>query len=274
MVRPALWRLLGILFAAYRSLPLLPRTPVRRLALRIWLLWVQRSGRETIGVPCSDLGGTVAIPAADTVTLTLIRFAATGEKTSSIRDYMTLGPKEVGIDVGAYVGYYSLLLSMRAPTARIVAIEPRPIHLACLEKNVRAFGAKNVIVIPKAASNGEGEAELICLGPESALRRPLDEPGEAATIRVPTVTLDRALAELGIEEVHLIKVNVEGAELEVLEGARRTIERSPRLRLLVAVHPWCGVALSDVTDFLAGLGFQLTVILPDIHPWVIAERAG
>jgi hypothetical protein len=85
-----------------------------------------------------------------------------------------------------------------------------------------------------------------------------DQPErEAGVIAVKTRTLDSFLEELGQDRVDMIKVDVEGAELEVIRGARETLRKNPDVVLLLELHPLMGVNPAEVCDFLRDLGLSL-----------------
>ncbi len=128
---------------------------------------------------------------------------------------------EVFIDVGANVGIYPTLLYHNFDL--IIAVEPDTECMVSLKRNLRAL-TKNVIFSPKAIYNKDG-VEKFLVGYRGLLRESI--PGtEKEFLRqtckmfeVETITLAHLLKELNISTVDLIKVDVEGAEWEVLEGA-------------------------------------------------------
>ena len=138
-----------------------------------------------------------------------------------------LRPGDAVFDVGAHVGYYTLLASVLVgPAGRVFAFEPDGENLRDLKKHARINRCRNVSVIEAAAGKVTGSA-LFQPGPGSG-RGQLAAEG---TVEVPIVRLDEFARERGVVP-HLIKIDVEGAELAVLRGARTLlVEEGPGLVL-------------------------------------------
>ena len=171
-------------------------------------------------------------------------------------------PGQVFLDVGANCGYYTaLFLTHAGPGSRVVALEPDPECIEFLKGTVAANGGKNVSCIQVAASNGPGTARLY---------RNLDNRGDnrlyandlaAGVCEIRTNTVDSILAEAGLREVNLIKMDVQGYEGHVLQGMRETIRAASQLTILSEFWPWgLRQAGSDPAVFLKSLeelGFEL-----------------
>lgn len=133
-------------------------------------------------------------------------------------------------DVGAHVGYFSLLFGkLVGPRGIVIAIEPSPAVLDRLEhnirRNIRRIHAR-VDVKPLAASNQLGHARFFLGGSTSTgrlARLPADAPGESI-VEVPTVTLD-SLVTGGLPPPNVIKIDVEYYEARVIEGSLCTIKK-------------------------------------------------
>lgn len=124
------------------------------------------------------------------------------------------------IDVGANIGLMTLFTSnIVGKSGKIVSIEPNPETMSILVENVHQNNCQNVIFIKDAIGSEEGEAEIfpnwnINRGGASLINRSNDKTG----IKVKVRTLSQILNELLIIP-HMIKIDVEGFELEVLNGA-------------------------------------------------------
>lgn len=144
-------------------------------------------------------------------------------------------PGAVCLDVGAAGGAHLLAMARGVgPEGRVVGFEPRPGSLAALRRLVRLTGVGDrVTLVPAALSDGPGQLPLrIPIVPTRAhlpgTTRALD--GAAAFARLPareitvaTRSLDEVVATEGLERVDVLKIDVEGAELAVLSGARGTL---------------------------------------------------
>jgi len=131
----------------------------------------------------------------------------------------------VFIDVGAYLGAYTLAFSKISKL--VVAVEPSPINYFVLRKNLSINKVKNCIPVKCALSNYDGLSYLY-ISKFSDLHSLHKDMLDAAIdiIPVQTRTLDTlALRELKLNKIDLIKVDVEGAEMEVLEGMKEIIKK-------------------------------------------------
>jgi FkbM family methyltransferase len=145
-----------------------------------------------------------------------------------------LRPGDTFVDVGANVGMHTLGAARAMEgSGRIVAFEPHPITHALLGKSLLLNGFAGLAETYQAAvSNRTGRMPLH-LGLSSGHHSlyPLEgESPTAATVEVPLVRLDDVIAGSSVD---LIKIDVEGAELDVLEGASATLARNPEIALIV-----------------------------------------
>ncbi|MFG1690929.1 FkbM family methyltransferase [Gemmatimonadota bacterium] len=131
------------------------------------------------------------------------------------------------IDVGAYVGNYSLLAGLHDGTRRVHAFEPMPDTLEVLKRNISLNGLANVEAHGAAVADEEGEIDLHIpragLPSSTTTRREFRQPDR--TVRVPAVTLDGFAESRRLEKIDLIKIDTETSEPEVLAGARSILER-------------------------------------------------
>jgi len=168
------------------------------------------------------------------------------------------------VDAGAHHGLYALLASKRVGwDGRVIAIEPSPRECERLEKHLRLNRCSNTELVRCALGEGPGEADLYLVeGFQdwcNSLRPPaVDEP--VRTVRVCVRRLDDMLAELGATKVDFLKLDVEGAELSVLYGAMKLLQRESRPAILAEVQdtrtqPW-GYAAREIIQFLIRMDYQ------------------
>ena len=146
-------------------------------------------------------------------------------------------PGDVVFDVGANLGAYTLLFAQWAgPEGRVFAFEPAPQPYQGLRQLLDANGiTSRVTPIQAAVSASEGTAVFFASGTDGASRI-VDGAGEG-TISVATVTIDAVCRREHVLP-RFIKVDAEGAELDVLRGARETIAAAGAgLKLYVEMHP-------------------------------------
>jgi FkbM family methyltransferase len=158
----------------------------------------------------------------------------------------------VFLDIGAHIGKYTVTVARRLDGAgRVIAVEPDPDNFRSLRKNVEANGLRNVTLFNVACAAVDGEAILYrdpCEPIKHSLRK-----GPGAGIAVQSRSIDSLMASLGIDEVDLMKLDVEGSEAAVLEGSRETLRRSPQVRVILEAEgppPWI--------DAMRDLGFVIS----------------
>ena len=112
---------------------------------------------------------------------------------------------------------------------RVLAFEPNPHNLRYLRLNILLNRQRHVEVIPVALSNEEAEVDFTCVsqGAYSTLHAAA-VPGRTSLIRVQQTTLDAIAAQKKLRSVAFIKMDVEGAELLVLQGAEGFLATAPR----------------------------------------------
>lgn len=159
------------------------------------------------------------------------------------------GPRPVIIDCGANVGISVIYQRWRHPEARIIAFEPDEAVFACLERNLAANGITGVECLREAVWVHGGGASFGREGADggSLLR-------ESSTVKVPTVRLRDVLLAQGA--VDLLKIDIEGAEAEVLLDCGDALSRVERL--YVEYHSFRGrpQRLHELLALLAAQGFR------------------
>jgi len=161
------------------------------------------------------------------------------------------------VDVGAHVGMYAIAAAAcLGDRGRVLACEPNPEARARLVENVALNGCTNVVVSAVAISDRPGEALLHVPQTPDPSFSSLGEGrfAEGEPVRVATATLDAEVEAARLTPA-LVKIDVEGAELAVLAGGRRTLEHRPAL--LVEVGPASAAA---VEAELSSLGYRAFVV--------------
>ena len=175
------------------------------------------------------------------------------------------------LDVGAHVGQYALLASgLVGPAGRVIAFEPHPVLGRVLRRNVSRAGCQNVTVLPVALGRAQGPGTLVLHPPDNfggSSLRPGDASEHHARATVEVTTLDEVMSRLGRPSVDLAKIDVEGAELDVIDGARGTLKANPDIVLIVEFlrsNPLrFGRTVEDLEARLRELGFQLFTLTLD-----------
>ena len=186
------------------------------------------------------------------------------------------------VDIGAHLGFYTLLMSSRVGTqGHVLAFEPSPREFRHLRTHIRINRRANVRLENAALADRSGSMELFLTGPPgttgNSLRRP--QVNCVQSVTVPVVTLDEYLSKTDIQEVDLIKLDAEGAELKILSGAGGLLSRSRRPLILCEVNDPVIAAYGwehrgeDVIEFLETKGFRWYGLNADGCPIVLVKSS-
>jgi FkbM family methyltransferase len=138
------------------------------------------------------------------------------------------------VDVGAHVGLYTVAAA-RVTSGRVLALEPNPTARAQLEANVALNELENVLVRPVAVAAEPGTAQLhVPATPDPSFSSL--EPGrfaEGDPVEVEVSTVDAEVEAAGLEPM-VVKIDVEGTELDVVAGMEKTLEAKPALLVEVS----------------------------------------
>jgi FkbM family methyltransferase len=142
------------------------------------------------------------------------------------------------IDVGANIGYFSLLAStLVGPDGRVHAFEPDPVNFGLLRKSVRLNHASNIKIVQAALSSSDESIQLFLNSDNKGDHRIWEATGESRTkITVRAMTLDQYLNETATA-ADFIKIDVQGAEGQVLEGMEETLAQAPPTYLILEFWP-------------------------------------
>jgi FkbM family methyltransferase len=144
-----------------------------------------------------------------------------------------LRPGMVFYDIGANAGFFSLLGSLLVgPSGRVISFEPHPATARSCKAQLKANSLENVTVVVAAVTDTVGTAELS--DGEYSVMTSLKDAGTAPkTITVATTTLDREITEYPVPDV--VKIDIEGAEIDALRGAHVLIDNNKPI-FLVELH--------------------------------------
>jgi FkbM family methyltransferase len=169
---------------------------------------------------------------------------------------------DVVLDVGANIGYYTLLLArLVGETGKVYAFEPDAANFALLEKNVRVNRYQNVVLVNKAVSNKTDKVKLYICDINMGDHRLFEFPGQnRRAVEIETISLDEYFRDY-TGKVDFIKMDIQGAEGAALEGMAGLLARFPQVKLLTEYSFHCLKSFgSDPEAYLQRLqayGFQL-----------------
>lgn len=180
------------------------------------------------------------------------------DKHKAIRAFLSVGG--VFIDVGANKGDFSFIAAKIAgDKGTVFSFEPEPENCGWIKKSVCLNGYKNIFLHQIALSNENGTAPFY-LGKKTGWHTLLPNQGRRnkKVIDVRMRTLDSLLKEMSFnKKIDMIKIDVEGSEMMVLQGAEETLKANRDIVLLVDIHPRMGVIAEEVCKFLISLGFSV-----------------
>lgn len=194
-------------------------------------------------------------------------------------------PGDVVVDVGANIGFFSLLMGLLVgPEGSVVGFEPGDNNIPRLNANIALTKLENIFLVDKPASSAAGQISFYLNADNSggnALWDPAEFPGnerckkEPEKVTLQATTIDAEIARLGLSTPKLIKVDTEGAEHQVLTGARGLLEGCKVPYVIAELHEFglakMGSSQMGLRGYMEGLGYSTFAIynsgcLPKLIP--------
>lgn len=174
-------------------------------------------------------------------------------------------PGSVVLDIGAFVGWYTLLAARRAgPRGKVYAFEPDARNYAWLTENIRRNQVDDrVILVPKAISDKSGSAAFYLHGGDQSRSGFFPTASGTEATVVSTVVLDDLIDNTVKPDV--VKMDVEGGEVRALTGMKQVLARNDRdIKLFVECNPSslriAGTSHHALIASLRELGFSILII--------------
>lgn len=156
------------------------------------------------------------------------------------------------VDIGAHIGYFTLLFAkLVGPKGRVYAFEPSIESFKLLKKNVEANNFKNVTLFNSAVSNENKFSKLYLSkinSQDNRIMKVQDE--ERETKKVKLVSLDKMFKK---SKINFIKIDVQGVEPLVFDGAGETIERNNNIKILFEYWPYMFKKVTGGDNFILKL---------------------
>jgi FkbM family methyltransferase len=189
-------------------------------------------------------------------------FLGTYEPQETLLLPTLLGHGETFVDVGAHWGYFSLLAARRVgDRGRVVAIEADPRIFEILKRSLALNAWTVVVPVHVAASDQSGELVLhgyLEAGDNWGISSVVGAQN-GSSFKVPARPLDSILDDLGVATVDLLKMDIEGAELLALRGARGGLGAGRYRRILLELHPdhlrTLGSSAAEVLRYVESFGY-------------------
>lgn len=168
-------------------------------------------------------------------------------------------PGATVVDVGAHLGYYTMLMSrLVGPRGVVHAFEPTPATFARLSRTLALNGPPNVRAYQIALGDVESQCRVVTRDLGNTGKNAVDV---AAGGPIPVTTLDRFAHESGLQRLDFMKVDIEGSEARFLAGAWETLQRFRPHVLLEVNRPALlryGISPRTLIERFAGIGYSLT----------------
>lgn len=183
------------------------------------------------------------------------------EYEKHVWEYFKPAKGDVFIDVGAHVGKYTLQVArIVEDDGLVIAIEPHPENYQALLKGIQLNGFKNIIALNVAAWNKECKIKLFIH--DAAVHHSTKIDLGLGQIEVQARTIDQVIDELDVKRVNWVKIDVEGAEVEVLRGLKKTLA-SHNPRLIIEVQR---KNLKNVLKFMENYKYMVKPIAMEKDP--------
>lgn len=183
--------------------------------------------------------------------------------TRQIREILRDG--DVFVDLGANIGYFSMLASSILKTGgKVIAFEPNPTNVQLIYQSIRSCNASNVFVYPYAASDCNGIVRFVTVGSNGGIVTPHSRKQKYSFL-VQSVVVDEFLKFES--RIDLIKLDIEAHEPAAMRGMTRLIGKH-QPKIITEFHPWA-MRLNNVEPPEAYLrqfydiGYRISVILPN-----------
>ena len=169
-----------------------------------------------------------------------------------------LKENDIVVDVGAYPGDYAIFAGRKVGNGgKVICFEPNPENRKILIKNIEHGELKNVIIIPKGLWN---ENTILKIKEDELSSSVLTKNGQTI---IDVVRLDDELEKLGIEKIDFLKMDIEGAEIEAIEGCRKILKKSNSNVAIASYHVVDGKTTSEfIENFLIKLGYNVKSDFP------------
>lgn len=179
----------------------------------------------------------------------------------------SLRPGDTVIDVGANVGWFTLLArALVGPAGRVISFEPAPANVAKLNKNITLNKFTNITVIAGAVSDETGEAKFYLNAGGNGGHALWEMRPNSETVSVAKFTLNNWCKTNGCFP-RLLKIDTEGHDAHVLKGASRLLRRNRTPYIISELHSGglraSGTSSKEMTDFMRASGYETFLLKRD-----------
>jgi FkbM family methyltransferase len=211
---------------------------------------------------------------------TILSFLTLGQLyENDVADIMirAVRPGDLLIDVGANLGYFTLLMAfLTGPGGHVLSCEPTAGNVARLIRHLDLNELHNAEIIPHPMADAATEIEF-WFNSDNAGGHAIWDVGQYPTniksrlsphsVRVHATTIDQEVAERGGKAPRLIKIDTEGAEHTILRGATKLLAAHAVPYIVTELHNFglerCGSSQAGLRDFMREFGYDMFLLYPD-----------
>lgn len=157
------------------------------------------------------------------------------------------------VDVGAHIGKYTIMVGKGQNDGEIISIEADKENFEMLQRNIALNNLNNVHALNLAAFRENGEITFYKTVSPHTSGYSVYSKGHECAIKIRATTLDSVLSDFQFDRIDLIKIDVEGAEYDVLFGAKKTLEKT---KMVIFESIW-GPSSDKCKEFLTMIGFEI-----------------
>ncbi len=184
------------------------------------------------------------------------------ESTNFVKKIIKKG--DVVVDVGANIGYYTLLFAkLVGQNGKVYAFEPESANFSLLRKNIVVNSYQNVKLVNKAVSSITGRTKLFISNDNKGSHSIVDKNNKKDVIEIDSVRLDDFFHETK-EEVDFIKLDIEGAEIEAINGMISLLKKNSNVIIMTEFTPFMlkksGFEPEKYLELLKDLDFKIYLL--------------
>lgn len=172
------------------------------------------------------------------------------------------------LDVGANLGYFAFLESSKiGKTGKVIGIEPAPLTFELFKKNIKLQKFQNISSYNFAISNKEGTIDFFVSSSSNWSRiiegEDSDHGDKGTIIKIKCKTIDNFIDELQLNKLNLIRVDLEGYEFEIFEGAQKTLSKLKPMLQIEVHRDFMGIEKSmRFLENFKDLGYDVEYYIP------------
>ena len=182
--------------------------------------------------------------------------------TNDYLNEFTIKEKDIVVDIGAHIGYYSLYSSTKVKNGRVFAFEPFEESFEILIKNLELNQITNVVTQNMGVSHKSGSATLYLKKDFSIGNSIYQNTGTSSTVNIKTISLRDIIENNNLQKINILKLDCEGAEYEILLNLDNAILKKID-KIVAEIHPNIkNFKINDLSEFLLSNNFEVEIIYP------------